>query len=137
MSSLIAMSPDTVSVSDAHAAGNAARTAMRSGNTSNDEENEEEDNNNDDEDEITTVQLPKMQLRGFMQEIAMKSGSTLVLTGFEQVVDTVNSSGIGEAKINLLGGRAYDKTRRDVMVILITPEVLESPLSAESRMREF
>ena len=107
---------------------------MRS-NSSSDEENGE--SNSDDENEITTVQLPKMQLRGFMQEIAMKSGSTLVLTGFEQVVDTVNSSGIGEAKMNLLGGRAYDKTRRDIMVILITPEVLESPLSPESRMREF
>jgi type IVB pilus formation R64 PilN family outer membrane protein len=98
--------------------------------------NEDEENNNNDN-EITTVQLPKMQLRGFMQEIAMKSGSTLVLTGFEQVVESVNTSGIGEAKVNLLGGRAYDTSRRDVMVILITPEVLESPLSAESRMREF
>ncbi len=105
--------------------------------TQSSDEDEEDNNNNDDENEITTVQLPKMQLRGFMQEIAMKSGSTLVLTGFEQVVDTVNSSGIGEAKVNLLGGRAYDKTRRDIMVILITPEVLESPLSPESRMREF
>ena len=99
--------------------------------------NEEDEENNSDDNEITTVQLPKMQLRGFMQEIAMKSGSTLVLTGFEQVVESVNTSGIGEAKMNLLGGRAYDTSRRDVMVILITPEVLESPLSAESRMREF
>jgi len=90
-----------------------------------------------DEGESTTVQLPKMQMRGFMQEIAMKSGSTLVLTGFEQVANVTDTAGVGEAKMNLLGGKAYDQHRRDVMVILLTPEVLESPMSPESRMREF
>ena len=89
------------------------------------------------EGESTTVQLPKMQMRGFMQEIAMKSGSTLVLTGFEQVANTTSTAGVGEAKMNLLGGKAHDQQRRDVMVILITPEVLESPMAPESRMREF
>ena len=87
--------------------------------------------------ENTTVQLPKMQMRGFMQEIAMTSGSTLVLTGFEQVVQNTDTSGVGEAKMNILGGMAADAKRRDVMVILITPEVLESPMSPESRMRDF
>ena len=87
--------------------------------------------------ENTTVQLPKMQMRGFMQEIAMTSGSTLVLTGFEQVVQNTDTSGVGEAKMNILGGMASDAKRRDVMVILITPEVLESPMAPESRMREF
>ena len=91
----------------------------------------------DDEGESTTVQLPKMQMRGFMQEIAMKSGSTLVLTGFEQVANATDTAGVGEAKMNLLGGKAHDQHRRDVMVILMTPEVLESPMSPESRMREF
>ena len=91
----------------------------------------------DDDGESTTVQLPKMQMRGFMQEIAMKSGSTLVLTGFEQVANTTDTAGVGEAKMNLLGGKAHDQHRRDVMVILMTPEVLESPMSPESRMREF
>ena len=125
-----------MTLSDLLALESFSTAAMTNPETSNNDE-EEEDNNNDDDSEVTTVQLPKMQLRGFMQEIAMKSGSTLVLTGFEQVVNNTNTSGIGEAKVNLLGGRAYDNTRRDVMVILITPEVLESPLSPESRMREF
>lgn len=126
----------SMTLSDLLALESFSTAAMTNPETSNNDE-EEEDNNNDDDSEVTTVQLPKMQLRGFMQEIAMKSGSTLVLTGFEQVVNNTNTSGIGEAKVNLLGGRAYDNTRRDVMVILITPEVLESPLSPESRMREF
>ncbi len=67
----------------------------------------------------------------------MKSGSTLVLTGFEQVSNNINSTGVGKAKMGLLGGSSYNQNKRDVMVILVTPEVLESPMSPEARMREF
>ena len=105
--------------------------------TGGDKQTSGDDDSSRNNDETTTVQLPKMQMRGFMQEIAMTSGSTLVLTGFEQVINNTSTSGIGEAKVNLLGGQAYDQTRRDVLVILITPEVLESPMSPEARMREF
>ena len=109
-----------------------------SGKGSSDKESSDDKKNDDDDDgEATTVQLPKMQMRSFMQEIAMKSGSTLVLTGFEETANNTLTSGIGEAKMNLLGGQAYDQHRRDVLVILMTPEVLESPMAPESRMREF
>lgn len=103
---------------------------------SSDDEDEEDTTSTGDK-ESTTVQLPKMQTRSFMQEIAMRSGSTLVLTGFEKVQDTTKTSGIGKAKMGLLGGQAYDQTIRDVLVILLTPEVLESPLSPETRMYDF
>lgn len=104
-------------------------------NQSDSEDTEEETNSGDTD--VTVVQLPKMQTRGFIQEIAMRSGSTLVLTGFEQVKDTTTTGGIGRAKISVLGGQAYSENTRDVMVILLTPEVLESPLAPESRMRDF
>ena len=110
-------------------------SGSRNKNSSSDSSGEDTDNNDDGE--TTTVQLPKMQSRGFMQEIAMKSGSTLVLTGFEQVSNNINSTGIGKAKMGLLGGSSYNQNKRDVMVILVTPEVLESPMSPEARMREF
>ncbi len=108
-----------------------------------DDEDDEKSDEDDDSDsysgdkDVTVVQLPKMQTRGFIQEIAMRSGSTLVLTGFEQVKDGTTTGGIGKAKIGILGGQAYSENTRDVMVILLTPEVLESPLAAESRMRDF
>ncbi|MBQ7413618.1 MAG: PilN family type IVB pilus formation outer membrane protein [Alphaproteobacteria bacterium] len=108
--------------------------------TSNDSSSEDEGStttNDDGDNEVTTVQLPKMEMRGFLQEIMMTSGSTLVLTGFEKVTQNISTSGIGEAKVNLLGGTANNEATRDVMVILITPEVLESPMSPESRMRDF
>ena len=93
--------------------------------------------NNDQEKEETRVQLPTMTMRGFMQEIAMRSGYTLVLTGFETVNDSTESSGIGKAKMGLLGGKAYNNNEHQVLVILITPEVLQSPLSQESLMRDY
>lgn len=112
-----------------------------SSNNSDSNDNSDESDESDTEDtgdtESTTVQLPKMQMRGFIQEIAMRSGSTLVLSGFEKVQDQTISSGIGKAKMGLLGGQAYNLNTRDVMVILLTPEVLESPLSPETRMRDF
>ena len=96
---------------------------------------DEDDNDNDNE--TSTVQLPTMQMRGFIQEIAMRSGSTLVLTGFEKVQNRTNSAGIGQPRLTILGGQAYDSKTRDVLVVLITPEVLESPLSPETRMQNF
>ncbi len=87
--------------------------------------------------ESTSVQLPKMAMRGFMQEVAMRSGSTLILTGFEQMTDATTSSGIGKAQMGLLGGQAYNNNQRQVLVVLITPEVLQSPLAQEALMRDY
>ncbi len=87
--------------------------------------------------EATVVQLPKMQTRGFIQEIAMRSGATLVLTGFESVSDNLNTSGIGQPRLTILGGQEYTTQKRSVLVILLTPEILVSPLSPETRMENF
>ena len=96
-------------------------------------ENEGEEGGNNDEGESTstTVQLPKIRTRGFVQEIAMVSGSTLMLTGFEEVNTKTNKSTQMFGMTN-----SADKTR-NVMVVLLTPEVLVSPLSLETRMRNF
>ncbi len=103
----------------------------------NDDDEDNDDSDSSAENDSTVVQLPKIQTRGFIQEIAMRSGSTLVLTGFEQVQNKTATSGIGKAKIGVLGGSSLSQNTRDVIVILLTPEVLESPLSPEARMRDF
>ncbi len=78
----------------------------------------------------TMIQLPTVETRGFVQEVAMSSGSTLVLTGFEKVnTSTDRSKGI--ASVNDAATRD-----RNVLVILLTPEVLISPLSPETRMKD-
>ena len=96
----------------------------------------DDDDDGDDESETKTVQLPKMQMRGFVQEIAMRSGQTLVLSGFEKTQERTETSGIGKAKMGLLGGLAKNTTTREVLVVLLTPEILQSPLSPEALMRD-
>lgn len=81
------------------------------------------------------IQNPIIEDRGFSQEVAMKSGDTLVLAGFERVKTMSTKTGLGAINNNLLGGsQALDK-QRSIIVILITPVVLASPLLPESRMK--
>ena len=108
-----------------------------SGTSDSDDEDENNNSNNGSDSETTVVQLPKMQTRGFVQEIAMRSGSTLVLTGFETVQNKTSSAGIGQPRLSVLGGRAFANQNRTVLVILLTPEILVSPLSPETRMENF
>ncbi|MBO4295038.1 MAG: hypothetical protein J5896_06320 [Alphaproteobacteria bacterium] len=81
------------------------------------------------------IQNPVIETRGFTQEVAMKSGDTLVLTGYERVEDTSSKSGIGSAENSMLGGAVTANKTRSILVILLTPVVLDSPLSPESRMK--
>ncbi|MGD9638801.1 MAG: hypothetical protein AB7U85_07055 [Alphaproteobacteria bacterium] len=85
----------------------------------------------------SVVQLPTIETRGFSQEIAMRSGSTLVLTGFEKIQNKFDKTGMGQPDFQLLGGLNSSEKTRNVLVILITPEVLDSPLSPESRISGF
>ena len=98
---------------------------------------EEGEDTGDGESETVDLQLPTMKMRGFVQEIAMRSGQTLVLTGFEDLSESTETSGIGKAKMGLLGGSAQNETMRNILVILMTPEVLQSPLSPEALMRDY
>lgn len=81
------------------------------------------------------IQNPVIESRGFSQEVAMTSGQSLVLTGYERVENSTLKSGIGSATNSLLGGTANAEKVRSVLVIILTPVVLESPLNPESRMR--
>lgn len=80
------------------------------------------------------IQNPVIETRGFTQEVAMKSGETLILAGYERVEDTVDKKGVGSPNNTLLGGSSAAQKDRTILVIMLTPVVLESPLSPESRM---
>ena len=87
------------------------------------------------EDSGQYIQNPKIESRGFTQEVALKSGESLVLTGYERVENDTDKTGVGSAENSLLGGSATASKSRSVLVIILTPVVLESPLTPESRMR--
>ena len=83
------------------------------------------------------VQNPVIESRGFTQEVALRSGESLVLTGFERVENMADKTGVGSATNSILGGTATATKTRSVLVIVLTPVVLASPLSPESRMRDY
>ena len=80
------------------------------------------------------IQNPVIETRGFTQEVALKSGDTLILAGYERVEDSTDKKGVGSPKNTLLGGSQAATRNRTILVIMLTPVVLESPLSPESRM---
>lgn len=81
------------------------------------------------------IQNPIIESRGFTQEVAMKSGETLILTGYERTGNTVEKTGVGKATNTLFGGSVNVEKERNILVIIMTPVVLESPLTPESRIR--
>lgn len=86
------------------------------------------------ENENQYIQNPKVESRAFTQEVALTSGESLILTGFEKATTTTTKEGTGSADNSLLGGAATASKERSILVIILTPVVLESPLTPESRM---
>ena len=82
------------------------------------------------------IQNPIIESRGFTQEVAMKSGQSLVLTGYERVENSAEKRGVGSAANSLLGGSATAGKVRSVLVIILTPVDLESPLNPETRVHD-
>jgi len=81
------------------------------------------------------IQNPIIESRGFSQEVSLKSGESLVLTGYERVENTASKTGVGSATNSLLGGSAQAGKVRSILVIILTPVILESPLNPETRVR--
>lgn len=72
----------------------------------------------------STVQLPNVNSRNFVQQAEVPNGATLVLTGFEQVNETAQRAGAGLPEFMGLGGRQNASRGRTAVVILMTPTVV-------------
>ncbi|OCQ53410.1 Outer membrane lipoprotein BfpB precursor [Photorhabdus australis subsp. thailandensis] len=77
------------------------------------------------EKETGQVQLPTVDLRAFSQKVRLHSGETLVLSGFEQQSDTSDRSGLGSPDNQFLGGGREGKRNHNVIVVMITPIVVD------------
>ncbi|MEW9889515.1 MAG: PilN family type IVB pilus formation outer membrane protein [Candidatus Symbiodolus clandestinus] len=71
------------------------------------------------------IQLPKIDNRIFSQKVRLRSGQTLVLSGFEKSRNSANRSGTGAPNNWLLGGGVSSEQKREIIVIMITPIVME------------
>jgi len=68
-------------------------------------------------------ELAKSASRTFSQKVKLRSGETLILSGFEQTANDTTRSGVGSPRNWLLGGGRKSTRNREVIVILITPLV--------------
>ena len=78
-------------------------------------------------DSFQGVQLPNVNERSFIQQVSIPNGKTLVLSGFEQSRSSRQDSGRGSPRFKLLGGATQSRQEREIVVIAITPTVLEAP----------
>jgi len=79
------------------------------------------------------VQLPDIDNRTFMNELILQSGQTAILTGFEKVTNSNKDTGIGKPEFKALGGDRETESKKEVLVVLLTPYILKSPLHSDKR----
>lgn len=71
------------------------------------------------------IQNPSYDLQIFNQSVKLRSGQTLVLSGFDQTTEKTFLSGTGSASNFWLGGGRTRDSNRDLVVVLITPIIME------------
>lgn len=74
--------------------------------------------------EKAEIQLPEINSRMFSQKVKLHSGDTLVLSGFEQIHNQAEHKGTGSANHWFLGGGIRAHQKRSMIVLMITPTVL-------------
>lgn len=71
-----------------------------------------------------TAQLRRTPIKTTTQRVIMRSGQTLILSGYEQLSDSSNRQGTGSYHFFGLGGGARGDDSRRMFIILVTPVVL-------------
>lgn len=75
------------------------------------------------------IQTTDYDTKNVAPKVRLKSGETLVLTGFDENSDTASKSGVGSARFFGLGGGHTRATTHSALVILVTPIILPDSLS--------
>lgn len=83
-----------------------------------------------------TLQLPEVEERSFMQEVIMESGQMLVVAGFEKQTNNDTRYGLGDPDFMALSGSRETSGQRDVLVVILTPQVLVSPMDSERSIQQ-
>lgn len=74
--------------------------------------------------EKSSVELMKTRLKTFTQRVNMKSGQTLILSGYEQLNNTADHQGVGSPRFSGLGGGSSGTKNRTQLVMFVTPIIL-------------
>jgi len=73
-----------------------------------------------------SIQIPTRSVRNFLQRVTMRSGQTLVLSGFQETQSKNNTAGIGSSDFWGLGGSKAVTSANTTLVIVITPYVMHN-----------
>lgn len=71
-----------------------------------------------------TLKLPKTKMHNFAQNVILRTGQTLLLSGYQQANRSVNKQGVGSPGFFGLGGGSNGETGDTILVMLITPTLL-------------
>ncbi|EEB6817214.1 PilN family type IVB pilus formation outer membrane protein [Salmonella enterica] len=74
--------------------------------------------------EKSSVELMKTRLKTFTQRVNMKSGQTLILSGYEQLNNTADHQGVGSSRFFGMGGGSSGAKSRTQLVMFVTPIIL-------------
>ena len=77
------------------------------------------------------VQLPKTTNRVFVQQSLLKSGSTLIIGGYDDEQARQNAQGVGSPFNFILGGGSNTSTGHTMLFMSVTPQVLDVPTSEQ------
>lgn len=73
-----------------------------------------------------SLQLPISNLKSVLQRATLRSGETLVLSGFKENVTKINKSGVGSPNNMILGGSQNATYSSQYLVITVTPYIANS-----------
>jgi type IVB pilus formation R64 PilN family outer membrane protein len=71
------------------------------------------------------IQNPNYDVQIFNQSVKLRSGQTLILSGFDQTNENATKSGVGNSSFFGLGGGGTRDTNRTVVVLMITPIMMD------------
>lgn len=71
----------------------------------------------------SSIEIPTSNLKSVLQRASLRSGNTLVLSGFKQATSNTDKSGVGSANNLLLGGKHNSGTTDQYLVITVTPYI--------------
>lgn len=70
------------------------------------------------------VQLPTLDQRALQNDVVLRPGETLILSGYEQESARRSNRGTGAANFLALGGEATGETRKIRMIVVVRPSLL-------------
>lgn len=74
----------------------------------------------------SSIELITSDLKSIANRAVLKSGQTLILTGFKQLKNSSNKQGVGSADNIALGGRVNSKNEYEYLVVAVTPYVVQN-----------